>query len=56
MVAEGTPGKYSLWAKHPDRLHAIAETYPTKVAADARKANLELAGYAVTLTTLGKPA
>ena len=50
MVPEGTPGKWSLWAIHPERLGAIAELYATLGAAEARAADLRQAGYTVTVS------
>jgi hypothetical protein len=50
MAPEGTPGKWSLWATHPDRLGAVAELYATKVAAAARAADLRQGGYDVAVT------
>ena len=50
MVPEGTPGKWSLWATHPARLGAVAELYPSTVAAAARAADLRQAGYTVEVT------
>src|ERR1044072_249860 len=47
MVPEGTPGKWSLWAIHPERLGAIAEVYATLGAAEARAADLRQAGHNV---------
>ena len=49
MAPEGTLGKWSLWATHPDRLGAIAELYATKVAAVARAGDLRQAGYDVAV-------
>jgi hypothetical protein len=49
MAPEGTPGKWSLWATHPDRLGAVAELYATKVMAAARAADLRQAGYEVAV-------
>ena len=47
MVPEGTPGKWSLWARHPKRLGGIAELFATTEAAAARAADLRQAGYLV---------
>jgi len=54
MASEGTPGKWSIWATHPERLGAIAELYSTTTAAAARAADLRQAGYTVEVT-LVKP-
>ena len=52
MDSDRTPGKWSVWATHPRRLGAIAESYPTTVAAAARAADLRQAGYTVEVTLL----
>jgi hypothetical protein len=49
MVPEGTPGKWSLWARHPKRLGGIAELFATSGAAATRTADLRQAGYAVEI-------
>jgi hypothetical protein len=45
MVSEGTLGKWSLWATHPERLGCIAELDATETSAAARAADLRQAGY-----------
>ena len=55
MAPEGTPGKWSLWATHHERLGAIAELYATMVAAGARAADLRQAGYDVAVTLAKAP-
>jgi hypothetical protein len=56
MALEGTPGKWSLWATHPDRLGAIAELYATTATAGARAADLRQAGYNVEVTLAKAPS
>jgi hypothetical protein len=56
MAPEGTLGKWSLWATHPDRLGAIAELYATKVAASVRADDLRQAGYDVAVTLTKAPS
>lgn len=51
MVAEGTSGKYVLWAVHPKRAQAVTQTYATIEAVTAQQTSLETAGYSVTVTT-----
>ena len=55
MIAEGTPGKWSLWATHPERLGALAQLYSTMAAAAARAAELREEGYSFEIipSTLG---
>ena len=50
MAEEGTPGKWSLLATHPNRLGAVAELYATTGAADVRATALRLIGYTVEVT------
>ena len=50
MVDEGTPGKWSLLATHPQHLGAVAELYATIGAADVRAVALRLTGYTVDVT------
>lgn len=52
MVAEGTPGKYVLWAVHPKRTQPVTQTYPTIETMTAQRTSLEADGYSVTVTTL----
>jgi hypothetical protein len=47
MASEGTPGKWSLWATHPERLGGIAELYATEASVSARAGDLRQAGYKV---------
>jgi len=49
MAPEGTPGKWSLWARHPKRLGSIAELFATTAAVAARAADLREAGYIVEI-------
>lgn len=49
MVAEGTAGKWSLWATHPKRLGGIAELYATEAPAASRAAELRQLGYKVEI-------
>ncbi|MDP2368149.1 hypothetical protein [Rhodoferax sp.] len=49
-VEEGTPGKWSLLATHPNQFGAIAELYATTGAADVRANALRLLGYTVEMT------
>ena len=56
MAHEGTPGKWSVWATHPDRLGAVAELYATMVAAGARADDLRQAGYDVAVTLTKAPS
>jgi hypothetical protein len=49
MAPEGTPGKWSLWATHPERLGGVAELYATTAAAAVRAADLRQAGYTVEI-------
>jgi hypothetical protein len=56
MALEGTPGKWSLWATHPDKLGAIAELYGTRLAATARADDLRQAGYDVAVTLAKAPS
>lgn len=49
MVPEGTPGKWTLSATHPDRREPIAEIYATASATREREANLKQAGYTVKI-------
>jgi hypothetical protein len=51
MVAEGTAGKYVLWALHPERAQPVTQTYATIEAVTAERTLLEAAGYKVTVTT-----
>ena len=56
MAPEGTPGKWSVWATHPDRLGAVAELYASMVAAGARADDLRQAGYDVAVTLTKTPS
>jgi hypothetical protein len=47
MVAEGTPGKWTLTAEHPDRRTPILESYATESGARERAAHLVGSGYTV---------
>lgn len=49
MASEGTLGKWSLWATHPERLGCVAELYATTAAAAVRAADLREAGYKVEI-------
>jgi hypothetical protein len=51
MVAEGTPGKYLLWATRPGILRPVAESYATRATVDARSDALRADGYTVEVTT-----
>jgi hypothetical protein len=52
MALEGTPGKWSLWATHPERLGGVEELYDTAAEAAARVADLRGTGYTVEITPL----
>ncbi len=52
MFAEGTPGKYVLWAVHPKRTQPVTQTYSTIEPVTAQRTSLEADGYTVTVTTL----
>jgi hypothetical protein len=49
MVPEGTPGKWTLRATHPDKRKQIVERYATFSGARERKATLKQAGYSVVI-------
>jgi hypothetical protein len=56
MVPEGTPGKWTLLATHPDKRQPpdkrkpIVESYATFSGARERKADLKQAGYTVEIS------
>ena len=49
MVKEGTPGKYLLRAVLPGSRRPLIENFATREAVDARRADLEHAGYSVVV-------
>jgi hypothetical protein len=50
MVPEGTPGKYVLWAQHPERRRPVTQTYSTIGPVEAARITLEADGYSVVVT------